>query len=601
MKYLLFLISLITSITYAQSQQPTAEAYSFLVSGTNVGGALYLGTAGELNGLPLPLSYLDSANYWGNYVCARNHNNCNVIDEFNDQDYTLSPQNSAGGDLQIERINVHNGTDIYDAATWQIAVILGQVRGGFDNPKSQDAYSLVSNQNLLLKEGYDGNASLAKPHANRGVTSHNRFLYNGTEITNPKQAYFFRMVSRSWLATDPFTNSKFSHFIHTRDLPDDNSDYQPGKVSWADWKPITGENAWAFLLGPLQAANLHYREDQGLAYVPFSDLAVQNAIDILPTFAAMQSSTGGIYYVPSGTLGNQGHSIANKHQVSVENNFSLYGGLRVLQNILKNELAHQRSLTKVQKSQIHKALTTINIMINGDNTHTDGLLKFFKTKAWVDGEFIQGGLADNPNSASTWIPNFSPRAVDVNTWGIAALGPKQIDTWFGFGAAYKAWNQVKHWGAYGVGHTLYGVGYSDQDGNGIDNKGLYKQGILSAEWTAGAINATREMQRYYADISSDSTHYAQAQQYARTLQQEAKSMRDNVEKLRLDRFAQSDLVGKPAHYNDLLQSKAKPYLYASKRYMIPFGWYANPLPSTCSTAWMIMIDNHFNPFAAPES
>ena len=39
-----------------------------------------------------------------------------------------------------------------------------------------------------------------------------------------------------------------------------------------------------------------------------------------------------------------------------------------------------------------------------------------------------------------------------------------------------------------------------------------------------------------------------------------------------------------------------PYLYASKRYFIPFGWNANPLPSTCSTSWVIMLQKHFNPF-----
>jgi hypothetical protein len=37
-------------------------------------------------------------------------------------------------------------------------------------------------------------------------------------------------------------------------------------------------------------------------------------------------------------------------------------------------------------------------------------------------------------------------------------------------------------------------------------------------------------------------------------------------------------------------------LYASKRYAIPFGWFANPLPSTCATAWMIMEYYGYNPF-----
>jgi hypothetical protein len=31
--------------------------------------------------------------------------------------------------------------------------------------------------------------------------------------------------------------------------------------------------------------------------------------------------------------------------------------------------------------------------------------------------------------------------------------------------------------------------------------------------------------------------------------------------------------------------------------MVPFGWYANPLPSTCATAWRVMLARNFNPLA----
>jgi len=36
--------------------------------------------------------------------------------------------------------------------------------------------------------------------------------------------------------------------------------------------------------------------------------------------------------------------------------------------------------------------------------------------------------------------------------------------------------------------------------------------------------------------------------------------------------------------------------YANKRYFIPFGWFANPLASTASTAWAVFADSNFNPF-----
>jgi hypothetical protein len=38
------------------------------------------------------------------------------------------------------------------------------------------------------------------------------------------------------------------------------------------------------------------------------------------------------------------------------------------------------------------------------------------------------------------------------------------------------------------------------------------------------------------------------------------------------------------------------YLYANKRYEIPFGWWANALPSLASTTWAIMTDHNFDPF-----
>ena len=93
--------------------------------------------------------------------------------------------------------------------------------------------------------------------------------------------------------------TKYATFLSGVDLPVLPSDYSLGRISWTDWKPITGENSWAFLIGPLQAAALHYRIDQPGHYVPLEDPALDNALRVLPTFALMQSSIGGVYYAPS--------------------------------------------------------------------------------------------------------------------------------------------------------------------------------------------------------------------------------------------------------------------------------------------------------------
>ncbi len=576
-------------------------SYRFLVSDRDTaGGILYTATAGKLGGRQLPLSFVDSAAYWGEHVCRFPEKICRVTDVFNPQTSTLTPQKSLAGDLQTERINTHNGTNIYDAATWQIAVMLGQAVNHLPLPNSQDAYALVSNQNHLLREGYNGNSSHAAVGENRAVTAGKVFVYQQQSIAEAQQAYTFRMLPRNWLASDPFVGSRYAVTLTTQALPEHNPDYQAGKVTWTDWKPITGENAWAFLLGPLQAAHIQYLSNQKKTFVPLHDLALQNALQVLPTFAAMQSPSGAVYYAPAGTVGNQGDQLVDPYEVAVENNFSLYAGLNILRTTLQATLAHDKNLQAAERAAINEALQLSAAMINGGTIGTKrttrGLLAFFKNSAWHQGEFVQGGRADDPTRTNAWVPNLQPKAVDVNTWGIAALGAQQIDQWFGFGASQRNWQQVKQWGGYGVGKTLWGVGFSNQDGNGIDGAGNFRQGVLSTEWTAGAITMLRDMIAYYQTIPPESPQAAVARDFVAALKLDEQSMLSAITKLRLDSYANVGFPGQPSKYSQLLSLPTQPYLYASKRYFVPFGWYANPLPSTCSTAWMFMVANHYNPF-----
>ena len=589
----------------SQSQSASIElesSYRFLVSDRETaGGVLYLATAGQLQGKRLPLSFVDSPAFWGEYVCQLPGNTCTVTDSYNPHTYALLPSKGLAGDLQTERINTHNGANIYDAATWQIAVMLGHVINHFKIPNNQDAYALVSNQNQLLQEGYSGNASHAVVGGNRAMTAGEVFVYNDQIISNSKHAYSFRMLPRNWLSIDPFAGSRFADQIKTGALPVHNPDYQPGKVTWTDWKPITGENAWAFLIGPLHAAYIHYVTENKGSFVPFREGAVQNALDLLPTFAAMQSASGAVYYAPAGTVANQGDQLINPYEVAVENTLSLYAGLQILRATLQSTLEHDKTLPPTDKALINQALHLADVMINGGilegNRKTAGLLAFFKDSAWRNGEFVQGGFAGDPSRASGWIVNSQPKAVDVNTWGVAALGARQIDQWFGFGAAYQNWQQVKQWGGYGVGKTLWGVGFSDQDGNGINADGTYRQGILSTEWTAGAILMVRNMLAYYQTIPRASSQYDTARRFLESLAHDEQAMLTAIKNLRIDTYATVGFPGQPHNFAKLLSLPTRPYVYASKRYLIPFGWYANPMPSTCATAWMIMLANRYDPFA----
>ncbi len=585
-------------------------SYDFLVRERSAGGALLNFSAGLLDPgsklskatgqYLLPGSFYDTAAYWGAHVCEGSGAACAINDTYNTLNYQLSPAAGAAGKLQVERVNAHNGANIYDAATWQIAVVLGAVKGKLRGSSPTSAYALASGLSEVLHQGsflYDANTA---PGTKRAVTAGKSFVYNGTVIADGKQAYAFRALAPDWIARDPLMGSSYASWITASNLPLSNSAYQAGKITWTDWKPITGENAWAFLIGPLQAAYLHYVvEDKG-RFVPFKELAIQNALDVLPTFAAMQSTVGGVYYAPSGTVGNEGDAPVNPHEISVENNFSLYAGLQILRLTLRAALAEDTALDSDEKNRINDALQLVDVMIGGgrigEGRQTKGLLSFFRNAAWHNGGFVQGGLADDPGQKRDWSPATETKAVDVQTWGIAALGAKQIDQWFGTGASFELWQNLKTWGGYGVGKTLWGVGYSDKDGNGIDPSGAYRQGVMSAEWTAGAINAVRNMVRTYSAEPPASPHYSAAQQYAAILKQDEAAMLNAIGALRIDRYALTDFPGKPVDYAKLISMKTKPYLYASRRFHIPFGWYANPLPSTASTAWAMMIAYDYDPF-----
>jgi hypothetical protein len=575
------------------------DSYDFLVTESTAGGVLFNFSVGESDYV-LPRSFYDTGAYWGAFVCAGSRATCAVNDAYNGIDFQLSPPPGAAGKLQVERVNAHSGANIYDAATWQIAVMLGYVKNKFGLPYPTGPYAFVSNLTDVLQHSGLRSEGVSAPGAKRATSAGNTFIYNGRFISDGSRAYAFRTLAPEWLARDPLVDSPYAGLITASNLPLSNPAYETGKVTWSDWKPITGENAWAFLIGPLQAAYIEYVLFEDKKCVPLSDLAVQNALDMLSTFAAMQSTLGAVYYAPAGTIGNEGDSLVNPHQVAVENNLSLYAGLRILRATLNDELRKDTALGSAGKTKINDALQLIDVMISGGqldkDRRTKGLISFFREAAWQSGSFVQGGLADEPGLNRDWIPTREPMAVDVETWGIAALGARQIDQWFGYGASFEMWQNLKTWGAYGVGKALWGVGYSDKDGNGIDQSGAYKQGIMSAEWTAGAIDAVRNMLSYYGSERPSSSHYSSAQKYLATLKQDESTMLRALGKLRIDRYTSTDFPGKPDAYAKLISLKTKPYLYGSRRYHIPFGWYANPIPSTASTAWVIMIANHYDPF-----
>lgn len=288
----------------AQSQ--LQASYDFLVKEREQGGALFSFTTATGSYL-LPHSFYDTPAYGGAYVCGSSSAACAINDRYKMLDYQLSPAPGAAGKLQVERANAHSGANIYDAATWQIAVVLGFVKNKLTLSSSTSAYALASSLSDVLRQSAfppDENSDCVKagrckissaPGTRRATTAGNTFVYNGAVVTEGNRAFAFRAFASEWIARDPLMGSPFASFITASNLPLTNAAYSAGKITWSDWKPITGENAWAFLIGPPQAAHLHYVVFKKEKFVPFAELAVQNALDVLPTFAAMQSAVGGVY------------------------------------------------------------------------------------------------------------------------------------------------------------------------------------------------------------------------------------------------------------------------------------------------------------------
>lgn len=533
----------------------------------------------------VPLSYYIGdkagvAKYFGDMICLP-ENTCSVVDSIYNSPYAilgrgLPPQQGtdlekAQAQAQIERTDMQYGADIYDAATWQIALALAAKNGYIDKAYAKQ---LIDNQTRRIIDS-----------SNRATSKGFQYGYSQS-ITDPKKAFAFRMIATNFHNKDPFYQGPYQEHLSYDYSPDEIAKNDPDGhdaddftyvTTWSDWKPITGENAWALLLGPLQAEAI-----LNDGKIEADSAGLHMAINSLYAFSAMQSGVGGFYYAPGGSDGNQGP--ITRGEISIENNFSVLGGLQVMQKLLANT---------EQTAEVRKARENIAVMLNGGETvngyQTLGLLSFFYNGAYNSklGVFYTHGLARTPKSTVDWEPDNAndpaAQAVDVNTWGISALGPETIDKWYGKGTARKMWEVVREKGGYFNNGQLWGVGYTLQN-----NSGTNPELIMSAEWTAGAISALNSLISYYKTQGEDVS----------VLEQDLQSMQQSIKYLRSDNYLNYpfDSATAKEYYVGVPKEAGLAYLYASKRFSIPFGWNANTLASTTSNAWVIMNHMKYNPF-----
>ncbi len=412
----------------------------------------------------------------------------------------------------IERTITHEGMDIYDGAVEQIVLSMA---GGEENLKQAAVADRYYWQGAVgdtwnIRAGFPINTFIYDPQNPEKVTSDNDRL--------GQRGFIFRIIDAdgNYLVTDPLDGKK-----SLAGFPDED------RLHWVDWKPVAGENAWVVIA----AMQLYARHPERVELDLSRELARAAII--------LQSDIGGIRMAPLGT--NRTLTPQEKrdfsetnwwyNHISTENNISWYAAFRMLYQV-------------TGETQYKKAM--------------DGIERYFRF-VWDKrhGFFFQGAQYKH----GQWGPIREGFALDVQTWGIACLGPQDLDSWFGNGAAWRMWQAGRtHSGVFDKQGHLKGVGYTDEHDR------------ISVEWSAGAIMATQEIAYYYRMTSPA---------WADLSLRDRSSMRAFMKHL---------------HFN-ISQSLAA-YSYSSRRGEIPFGWNSHDpqVMSVASTGWMIFVDAGFNPF-----
>eukprot|EP00026_Physarum_polycephalum_P006484 Phypoly_transcript_06528.p1 GENE.Phypoly_transcript_06528~~Phypoly_transcript_06528.p1 ORF type:complete len:523 (+),score=60.27 Phypoly_transcript_06528:137-1705(+) len=511
MKYILLL--LVCSLC-VHSQSPPSRFLNYLL-------------LNHWNTSNLPLSYRVPSGYWQNLKPEQYYNES--IYNPSPCGRNITPTEMDNYRFQTEMMLTDLGLNLYDAAMREIALAL---LGRADVAQQYETDTLIAAKTFQFT-----NIRASAPCA--GIMFYGKctdpqqsgacgFCYGQNGVTlDAKHAYFFRMISDVWA---------FAGTVDQR-CPEKNAEW-----TWNDYRPVTGENAWANFIGTFQVAYLQAgRNVQGISD---SSNAMVLGVIMFQAFQTMQLPNGAIAYAPWNTYDFVNPALGGF--ASTENAASSLAALQMFLYVLQNNPTTQ------YKNLIPEVQTVIK-----------GLLSFLQSAYNSSlGYFYQGGTLEN----GVWSWNTDPEsmfAVDCQTWVMSVLGAPQVDAWFGTGTALKIWDTTMKLGGYVYdpsSDTVQGVGYSlNQQAN-----------VLSGEWTFGAINMLRIFETQYTDSATK-----------QKLINQAYTMRQNIE-------------ARITFVDNTLSSSV--IYYANKRYTIPWGWYANPVPSTASIAWAVAVDSNFNPF-----
>lgn len=428
----------------------------------------------------------------------------------------------------IERVIVEEGLVIYDGAVAQIALSMSR-RGDYLKKalRPVEVYWKGRLEEISsIRAGYPVNNFIYDPHTPQEVSS--------DLADTGKRGFIFRIINANghYRSVDPLDGKDTLEGFPNYDV-----------IHWEDWKPVAGENAWVAMAALHIYHQKYFNPLTGAYEGPEHSIELELAKELARAAMILQADNGGIRMGPIGAHRDEKDFMDPAHkqgewwyyQISSENNLSWHAALRMLHAVTGEE-------------KYAAAAEGIESYFRG--VWNDEFQYFYQGMSFYGGE---------------WHPNDEHFALDVQTWGILALGPEKIDGWFGEGSALKMWGISKIFSGYWLADKeLAGVGYTQEHDR------------LSVEWTAGAIMAARSLADHYRSRGRG--------EWAAAAAHDAGMMRKNIDILK-------------TRVNDSHDA----YSYSSRRGWIPFGWFSHDpeVLSVASTGWMIFVDAGFNPFLLP--
>jgi hypothetical protein len=493
----------------------------------------------------------------------------------------------------IERTIVHEGFDIYDGAIYQIVLSMAGGQENLNQALRLDRYYWQGavGANWNIRAGYPICRYIYDPKNPRCVSSDLKRV--------GERGFIFRILDAdgNYLVTDPLDGKKF-----LAGYPNSN------RLHWEDWKPVAGENAWV-VIAALQIYHKKYFDETRGAYDQHPDsVELKLSREIARAAMILQSETGGIRMSPLGAhrnLEDEELGSFTEHDwwynhISTENNLSWYAAFRMLYHIT-GEAQYKTAMDGIQRylqfvwdakrgflyqgayfaggrwrlandysDILKKKLTSIR-SIKGtilDPSNKEGVWQetsSSQVRLKADADLKEAGIRKIAGKDSEKMLAILKRsyyfAEDVQNWSIACIGPKNLDTWFGEGTAWRIWQSGRRRsGVFDKDGRLLGIGYTDEHDR------------ISVEWSGGAMTALTELADYYKNKNPRRALLALDDKY---------SMRRSMENLRRD-----------------ISSTRAAYGYSSRRAYINFGWFSHDpqVLSLTSTGWMILVDAGFNPF-----